>query len=432
MKILVISSTVWNNDNSFGNTFSNLFEDMEDVEIANIYCNYGLPKNNIDGSYFQITEKTLVNHFFNRTKPAGYRVTHLPKSETKLSGIENRGLTVAKQKRWIILFWVRKLIWFLGNWKSKELHSYISEFNPDLIFVPLYHPTYLNRIILHVKNITNAKLVSYAMDDVYSLKRKSINPLYWIERITNVRLARKVMKESDLLYSISEFQQKEIYEDYGIKSDILRKGVKLVNENKNKSDSEINTNTPLKLIYTGNIYLGRDDSLGLIKQALEEINQKHKIAELYIYSGSKIDNKTNKKIISDGNTFFMGSVPAEEIADIQNNADILVHVESVNDKERLEVRHSLSTKIVDYLSREKCILAVGIDDVASIQYLKSNGVGIVVDNVEDIKNKLLELYEDRKLLENYKVKSSNFISKHHDKEKIQDNLKNDLYEIIKK
>ena len=36
MKILVLSSTPWTNDNSFGNSFSNIFEGIEDVEIANI------------------------------------------------------------------------------------------------------------------------------------------------------------------------------------------------------------------------------------------------------------------------------------------------------------------------------------------------------------------------------------------------------------
>ena len=47
MRILVISSTTWDVSNSFGNTFSNLFDGMSDVEIYNICCRNGNNNNNV-------------------------------------------------------------------------------------------------------------------------------------------------------------------------------------------------------------------------------------------------------------------------------------------------------------------------------------------------------------------------------------------------
>ena len=59
MKILILSSTPWTKDNSFGNSFSNIFEGLEDVEIANIYCKYGKPETDLVSKFFQITEKSM-------------------------------------------------------------------------------------------------------------------------------------------------------------------------------------------------------------------------------------------------------------------------------------------------------------------------------------------------------------------------------------
>ena len=37
-KILVVSCTPWNANNSVGNTYANLFDGMDDCVIAHIYC----------------------------------------------------------------------------------------------------------------------------------------------------------------------------------------------------------------------------------------------------------------------------------------------------------------------------------------------------------------------------------------------------------
>ena len=53
IKVLIVSRTPWNNSNSFGNTFSNLFGGMSGVKIYNICCQPGSIENDI--------VKTLIN-----------------------------------------------------------------------------------------------------------------------------------------------------------------------------------------------------------------------------------------------------------------------------------------------------------------------------------------------------------------------------------
>ena len=63
MKVLIISRTTWDNANSFGNTFSNLFEGMKDVEIYSIACRNGISNNSIT----DITPITNFQYYTSKT-----------------------------------------------------------------------------------------------------------------------------------------------------------------------------------------------------------------------------------------------------------------------------------------------------------------------------------------------------------------------------
>ena len=150
MKILVLSNTPWAMNNSFGNSFSNIFGDMENIEIANIYCRYGNPDNDIVGRYFQITEKSLIKNIINKNYPSG-KVIETGDSTDILNNTSIKIFNHGRKRRLQIYFWARDLIWAVGRWKSPELTNFINEFNPDIIFQPLYYSNYLNSIVLFLK-----------------------------------------------------------------------------------------------------------------------------------------------------------------------------------------------------------------------------------------------------------------------------------------
>lgn len=56
LKVLLVTSMPWRDDNNIGNSYSNIFGDLENVEFAHIYCRAGMPQNKIVKKYFQITE----------------------------------------------------------------------------------------------------------------------------------------------------------------------------------------------------------------------------------------------------------------------------------------------------------------------------------------------------------------------------------------
>ena len=67
LRVLVFSRTPWRTDNSFGNTYSNWFAKMEEVEVAHICLADGLPmrENNVS-RYYQVSENKLAKSLFNR------------------------------------------------------------------------------------------------------------------------------------------------------------------------------------------------------------------------------------------------------------------------------------------------------------------------------------------------------------------------------
>ena len=154
MKVLILSNTPWREDNSFGNSFSNIFGNIPNLEIANIFFKYGEPDNNIVKRYFQITEKSLINNLKDKTQPSGSEIFVNKTKPTELNEKERQMLDSARKKRWMLMFWVRDFIWKIGRWCSPELKAFIDDFKPDIIFQPIYYSNYILRTALFIKEYT--------------------------------------------------------------------------------------------------------------------------------------------------------------------------------------------------------------------------------------------------------------------------------------
>lgn len=124
MKILVLSNTAWANNNSFGNSFSNIFSGIPDLEFASIYCRYGKPDNEFEMRYFKITEKSLLRNLADSGYPSGCQVFTKREKTEELSQKQKKYYDNARKKRWQIFFWVRDLIWKIGRWDSLQLRTF--------------------------------------------------------------------------------------------------------------------------------------------------------------------------------------------------------------------------------------------------------------------------------------------------------------------
>lgn len=426
MKILLFSATPWNTDNSFGNTYSNLFEGMSGVEFFNIYSSFGFPKNNVSGKYFQIDEKSLALSIVKPSKINGREVM-MDADASTLSTNESHRYEEIKKKRWWIFFLLRELIWLFGKWRSDGLDKFVDEAKCDILFVPLYHSIYLNRIILYLKRKTGLRMVTYVSDDVYTNRRISFSPYFWLNHFAAKHMVRKVVNQCEYIYVISDIQKKEYECVFNKECRILVKG----NHFDTCPPCKNEISHPIHMVFTGNISAGRWKSLAIMAKAIAEVNHAEERIRLYIYSATPMTKRMSSALSGNPSVFLMGSVPGHRILQIQQDADVLVHVESFNLKERLQVRHSISTKIVDYFFRARCIFAAGPADVASIDYLIRNDAAVVALNQKMVIEKLGLIVNDPDILAEYAIKAWDCGRRNHRIDIIQKNLYNDLKQLIK-
>lgn len=423
LRILLLSNVPLRKDNSMGNTLLNLFGELEDIELANIYTRNGIPDIEISEA-FCITERMIISSLFQKCTP-GKKVDNVDGNQRNTNTKEHGIVRFMRVHRWTIFFWLQNLTWRIGKWKSAELKQFVEKYDPDVVVAVFLNLEYLNRLLLHTLSLTNAKLVLCAWDNNYSLKQFYLSPFRWIRHFIDRIFMRKVVRKADLFYVISEIQKRDYEKYFGKTCRILTKGADFAEPPDFKEQHHV----PLQLVFTGNIAMNRWKSLKMIADVLENINQDGVKAQLCIYTTTPLTRKMKRDLNRGKSSFLKGSVPSDRIAEIQKNADLLVHVEAMDLENRLLVRQSFSTKIVDYMKAARPILAVGPKEVASMDHLVKNDCAIVAENEEELDKKLRSVLanpsELKKLVEN--AYACGF--QYHNKQNIEEMLLQDLHGI---
>ena len=412
MRILILSAEVWRDDTNGGNVLSNIIGGL-DAEIAQIYCNPGSPDNNVCKRYFQMTDKMVIKSFFTR-KPIGRELVfeNYP---------VNTDEEIAEQpnKKWYAFFHrfrlgvfyaIRNFLWNNSNWKNKKLTKFIDEFKPDVIFAPCYGSKFMLRLTRFVAEYTGKKVISYISDDSYTLKQFRFSPFFWLNRFSVRRQLRKTFPYKSLVYTMTDIQLRQCEKDFGANMKILRKcaDASLV------ADKE-KVGEPIRLVYAGGIYLNRYKTLARIADAIRKINSDGVKMKLDIYTGNEITKKI-KRLLDDGvNSELHPSVSLVELKRIYEASDIALHVESFSLKNRLEVRMSFSTKIVDCLSSGAATMAVCDSLQGGYAYLKANECAICVDDLKDVEKTLRDLVDNPERIIEYARLAKECVIKNHSK-----------------
>ena len=157
---------------------------------------------------------------------------------------------------------------------------------------------------------------------------------------------------------------------------------------------------PIRMLYTGSLIIGRDRSLLRLSEALKKVNRGRNLIKLDVYTQTAIPEELLMRIEHESCQIHE-PIPQNEVLKKQNEADILVFLEDLDGKDAKVARLSFSTKITDYLSTGKCILAIGNTDTAPMQYFIDNHAAIVCGNEDDIFSKLMAICSDSSVIDDY-------------------------------
>ena len=378
MKILVITRNAWDDTNAIGNTISNFFDGIDNIEFANIYFRSSQPNNKVCKDYYRVTEKDILKNWFSPKK--------IGKSFTVDAALKKESSVSAKNEKKIIRF-IQKYgfkvayrfsdyLWYSEKWINENLDNFIEKFSPDIIFsfvksAPQYYLT-----VKHLREKFNIPLLSWVADDEYSelLKNGEQN------KIKNLQY---ILKESSAIKGCSE----EICDYYGnvfgCSMTPLYKGCDF---NSSVKDSVGN---PIKIVYAGNLLYGRLEIISKISDIIEKYSSNIQSVSFDIYSNTSLmASEIQEKFGNKSFTHYKGRQDYNVIKEKLAKADIVLHVESFENDQILKTKYSFSTKIIDALQSGSVLLAVGPVEVASIRYIQKIPGAYVISNIETINDEL--------------------------------------------
>ncbi len=385
MKILTISSTTWDNSNSFGNTFSNLFGGMENVEIYNIACRNGVSNNNVTAKEIQMTDKSVFKSILKLNYDPCWEIVQ----NQNIDEVNSVMSVNAIKKRRTISFIIRDLIWKIGRWKkSKVLNEFLKQHKPDVVYLPIYATPYMCDIQQYIIDKLNVPVVGHISDDVYNMPPN----LSFVAKKYRKYLQKKITKIIKSCKYLEVFAQNmadEYSEQFEVPCYLIGKGV---------TEEEINTiplHEPknkdiLKIIYTGNISAERFSVLSSLGKTIDTHFSNKAVID--IYTQTYLSKEMEEEFASINSIELKGAVDSTEVKNIQKSADLLLHIEGFSEKSLFEVKMSFSTKIIDYMLTGVPILAIGPRQANSIMVLEKDNLATVITDSQEMRDVLEQLF----------------------------------------
>ncbi|MBQ8371398.1 MAG: hypothetical protein IJX38_00460 [Clostridia bacterium] len=412
-KILIFTMTSWYSKVG-ANTWESLVSHYKSENLANIYLREEIPDSRICSRYFCISENRVIKSILKRRTKTGKAVTSCDVSGNEVNRDileHNERYARMKKKRRYSMLLAREVCWKLGKWKTEELDSFLDEFKPDIILHGMDGYIHMNRIVRYAIKRTGAKAIGYIWDDNFTYKQsKKIG--YKVYRYFQRRSLKKLVKDTQEFFAITPKTKKEADSYFGINCTVLSKPL---NANPIASAYD-DVQKPLRMLYTGNLLIGRDKSLEKISLVLREINKDSPEISLDVYTQTILSDEYLQKVQHDFCRIHP-PIPQNEVIDKQKETDVLLFVEDLSEN-NLTARLSFSTKITDYFSTGKCIFAMGNEDLAPMQYFKETDSAITAETEGQIFDCLKRLLHTN-ILKQYAERAARCGIANHSKENIR-------------
>lgn len=411
-RVLIITVNPLSKVSNNGKTYASFFKDYPNEKLAQLYFHREIPDSDVCENYYKISDEDLLGNLFKKNKVLGSKVQFGANEERLFP----QNITNKLKSSHLIRF-VRSLLWLFLDFEKDGIKDWLDNYNPEVIFFCGGNANYLYSKVIEISKKYNSKLIYYITDD-YVLPYFSLNFFKILNRIWTRNSFKKICKNSGLILTIGDKMSEVYMEKYGIES---KKIMNLVEPDKFEELKNEFKNNDLKFVYVGGLHSNRWKTLSLIGESLRRVNNNGFRGNLEIYSMTKPEGKIYNEINKDNFSKYCGSLNAKEVHEVYKSADVLIHVESFDDRSKEITYLSVSTKIPEYMASGKCILAIGPKDVASIEYLKNTNSAFVVSSrdTQDIDNTIIELFKDVEKREFFTQQARLTFKKNHDAEVIR-------------
>ncbi len=393
-KILVCTANSWNSKVG-DNTFPLLLEGLPVENISNLFIREETPDSPVCDNYFRISEGKVMKSIFKPSIKTGEKVEKEADDNSRLQA-EQKSLYGKKARFYYTKLFIRELIWFVGKWKTKELDRFLEKASPDIVIYEMSRYIHLNNIVRYIIKKSGAKGVGCFWDDTFTYKQeKGLG--YKALRFFQRKNLKKLAKASHEFFAITPKTKREADEFFNISCTVLTKAITDFSDYEEPKEKD-----SFKMLYTGNLAIGRDETMLLIADALKELNKNGTKITLDIYTNTDLSEKYKSGLNTEFSKLY-DAIPQSEVIEKQREADLLLFVESLKDENKI-ARLSFSTKITDYYAAGKCIFAVGNEDLAPIELFMEEDSAVVVTNADELQEKISQLV-DMETLKKYSAKA---------------------------
>lgn len=411
-RLLIISNNVLSYTNNNGKTLLSFVDGATELDVYQLYLSGELPRVQ-DYHYFQISDKDIIKGYFKEV----FRGKEI---EPEIAETRTDDFSLRRKfgKNSFTLF-LRDAIWH-NRWNSVQLEAWLDRIKPDAVLFVMGDSLFPYSICEYVYKKYAPRLLTFFTDD-YILPRTKESFLHRQRRVAIKKKAQDIISKAAVFYTISEPMRRDYRKIFGKDSRVIMNMTDdiLVPLCK-KEEKEI------ILTYAGSLYYKRDSVLEQLAHAVNNYNQRKgvKPAKLKIYSNEDPSEEQLKRICVEGACEYGGSLNKEQLIKRLNSSDILVFVESFDEAEKEKTRLSLSTKVPEYLSIGKPVLAIGPNDIGSMEYLQD--AAACVNDLTALQEILDKVLLDKDYAETIGNEARKKFITNHNKEKLQNEFINDV------
>ena len=417
-RVLVTTVPSWSSRGG-SDTMSSLMMDYGAENVASLYIRADKSDSPAASRYFHIFENAVLKSIIYRGVKTG--VSFQPediKIDESTSEMETEKATYRKAGKFnrSMLMLFREVIWKLGKWKSPEMVSFLNDFNPEVLFCPIEGYIHFNSINEYIIKKYHPRVVGIIWDDNFTFKQEPYNFWHQVHRFWLRRSVKRMIKKCDTVFALSPKMKEEVDKEFGIQSELLTKPIF------NKGVFQpYEPQTPVRVLYTGKLIIGRDKTVAEVVDAICEVNKDGQKIVLDIYTNTELTPDMEARINVPGCCNLHAPIPQSEVFKKQAEADVLLFAESLSDKSKT-ARLSFSTKLTDYFSAGKCVWGVGNTDLGPIDYLRTEDAGLVSTDKESIIQVITSIANTPAIVSEYAKKAYDCGVRNHDAQTIINKL----------
>ncbi len=403
-RILILSNECLSKRTSNGRTLSNFFIGYPKDCLAQFSLQQVAPDFERCERYFCVSDGEALQAFV-KGKRVGGRLVRKEKEEA-IPSAPSKG-----PGRTALTMLLRNLVWNSGRWKKGGFEEFVKEFSPEVILLQAGDCAFMFRIAQKLAKQYRIPLVIYNSEGYffkkhdYFLGKGVAHWCYPIFRRQFCKAFRKIMRRADyVIYNCSALQQ-DYAKYFDTPSEVLYTATQL------KPAGKKQANTPLRISYLGTLEVGRPQSLITLANILGEFGTR-----LDVY-GRFPNEQVERDLRACPHIRIGGFVSYEEVINVMQSSDILVHAEGFDDFYREDSKYAFSTKIADTLACGTCFLVYADKEFACSRYLTEHRAAYVVCNETELRQTVKRLIEFPESRNDYFDNAQKLVADNHQAER---------------